>query len=72
MALEIRSLGMKGIGGYKVSGECFLSSGLPAFDIVGPHETAVKEARDHARAAIKNTGLSLPVSRCTINLGLRT
>ena len=68
MVSKIRSLGIKGIGGYEVSVECFLSSGLPSFDIVGLPDTAVKEARDRVRAAIKNTGLSFPVSRLTINL----
>ena len=68
MVSKIRSMGIKGIGGYEVSVECFLSSGLPAFDIVGLPDTAVKEARDRVRAAIKNAGLSFPVSRLTINL----
>ncbi len=68
MVSKIRSLGIKGIGGYEVSVECFLSSGLPSFDIVGLPDTAVKEARDRVRAAIKNTGLNFPVSRLTINL----
>ena len=68
MVSKIRSLGIKGIGGYEVSVECFLSSGLPSFDIVGLPDAAVKEARDRVRAAIKNTGLSFPVSRLTVNL----
>ena len=68
MVSKIRSLGIAGIGGYEVSVECFLSGGLPAFDIVGLPDTAVKEARDRVRAAIKNAGLSFPVSRLTINL----
>ena len=68
MVSKIRSLGIKGIGGYEVSVVCFLSSGLPAFDIVGLPDTAVKEARDRVRAAIKNAGLSFPVSRLTMNL----
>ena len=68
MVSKIRSLGIKGIGGYEVSVECFLSSGLPAFDIVGLPDTAVKEARDRVRAAIKNAGLSFPISRLTVNL----
>lgn len=68
MVSKIRSLGIKGIGGYGVSVECFLSSGLPAFEIVGLPDTAVKEARDRVRAAIKNAALSFPVSRLTINL----
>ncbi len=68
MVSKIRSLGIKGIGGYAVSVECFLSSGLPAFEIVGLPDAAVKEARDRVRAAIKNAGLTFPVSRLTINL----
>jgi magnesium chelatase family protein len=68
MVSKIRSLGLRGIGGYEVSVECFLSGGLPAFDIVGLPDTAVKEARDRVRAAIKNIGLTFPVSRLTLNL----
>ncbi|MEG0778658.1 MAG: YifB family Mg chelatase-like AAA ATPase [Oscillospiraceae bacterium] len=68
MVSKIRSMGIQGIGGYEVSVECFLASGLPAFEIVGLPDTAVKEARDRVRAAIKNTGISFPVSRLTINL----
>ena len=68
MVSRIRSLGIKGIGGYEVSVECFLSGGLPAFDIVGLPDAAVKEARERVRAAIKNTGLRFPVSRLTVNL----
>lgn len=68
MVSKVRSLGLQGVGGYEVSVECFLSNGLPAFDVVGLPDTAVKEARDRVRAAIKNAGLSFPVSRLTINL----
>ncbi len=68
MVSKIRSLGLMGIGGYEVSVECFLSNGLPAFDVVGLPDTAVKEARDRVRAAIKTAGLSFPVSRLTVNL----
>ena len=68
MVSRVRSLGLHGIGGYEVSCECFLSNGLPGFDIVGLPDAAVKEARERVRAAIKTTGLSFPVSRLTINL----
>lgn len=68
MVSKIRSFGLKGIGGYEVSVECFLSGGLPGFDIVGLPDTAVKEARDRVRAVIKSTGLHFPVSRVTVNL----
>jgi magnesium chelatase family protein len=68
MVSKIRSLGLGGISGYEVSVECYLSGGLPNFDVVGLPDTAVKEARDRVRAAIKNNGLSFPVSRVTVNL----
>lgn len=68
MVSKVRSLGLQGIGGYDVSVECFLSNGLPGFDVVGLPDAAVKEARDRVRAAIKNSGLKFPVSRLTINL----
>jgi len=65
---KTRSLGLGGIRGYEVSVECFLSSGLPAFDIVGLPDAAVKEARERVRAAVKTCGMSFPVSRITVNL----
>jgi magnesium chelatase family protein len=68
MFSKVRSLGIQGIGGYEVSVEIFLSGGLPQFDVVGLPDAAVKEARDRVRAAIKNSGLSFPVSRVTVNL----
>lgn len=68
MLYQIKSLGLHGIGGYEVSVECYLSSGLPNFEIVGLPDAAVKEARERVRAAIKNSGLRFPVSRITVNL----
>ena len=68
MVSNVRSLGLGGIRGYEVSVECYLSSGLPAFDIVGLPDTAVKEARERVRAAIKTCGMQFPISRITVNL----
>ena len=68
MVTTVRSLGLQGISGYEVTVECFLSGGLPAFDVVGLGDTAVKEARERVRAAIKNCGAKFPVSRITMNL----
>ncbi len=68
MISRVDSLGLSGIAGYPVSVECFISSGLPAFDIVGLPDAAVKEARERVRAAIKNSGYRFPVSRITLNL----
>ena len=68
MVVTVHSLGLSGISGYEVSVECFLSGGLPAFDVVGLPDAAVREARDRVRAAIKNCGAKFPVSRITVNL----
>ena len=68
MVTTVRSLGLSGIAGYEVTAECFLSGGLPAFDIVGLPDAAVREARERVRAAVKNCGAKFPVSRITVNL----
>ena len=68
MICSVHTLGITGIQGSKVVAECYISNGLPGFDIVGLPDAAVKEARERVRAAAKNSGLRFPVSRITVNL----
>ncbi len=68
MICSVRTLAVTGIRGRAVTAECYISSGLPGFDIVGLPDAAVKEARDRVRAAAKSSGLSFPVSKITVNL----
>ena len=68
MLSRVRSLGLQGIHGYEVSVECYITTGLPGFEIVGLPDAAVKEARERVRAAIKTCGFRFPVSRITLNL----
>ena len=68
MVCTVQSLGLHGVAGYPVSAECALSGGLPAFDVVGLPDAAVREARERVRAAVKNCGAKFPVSRITVNL----
>jgi len=68
MVCTVTSTALSGIAGYPVAAECFLSGGLPAFDIVGLPDAAVRESRERVRAAIKSCGLPYPVSRITVNL----
>ena len=68
MLCSVRSLGLTGLNGYEVQVECYISNGLPGFDVVGLPDAAVKEARDRVRAAVKNCGFRFPVSRITLNL----
>ena len=57
-----------GIDSYPVDVEVDLSNGLPAFDIVGLPDSAVKESRERVRTAIRNSNYSFPVKRITVNL----
>ena len=68
MIAKVRSMGLQGIGGYEVLLEVYIFNGLPAFDVVGLPDAAVREARERVRAAIKNNGYRFPVSRMTVNL----
>jgi magnesium chelatase family protein len=68
MVARVISFGVSGVGGYTVSVEVDRSNGLPAFDIVGLPDAAVKEARERVRSAIKNNGYSFPASKITVNL----
>ncbi len=45
-----------------------VGDGLPAFTVVGLPDTAVQEARERVRAAIRNSGGAFPGTRITVNL----
>ena len=68
MICSVHTLGISGIQGSAVTAECYISNGLPGFDIVGLPDAAVKEARERVRAAAKSSGFTFPVSRITVNL----
>ena len=57
-----------GLEGAVVETEVDISPGLPAFNIVGLPDTAVQEARERVRAAIRNSGFEFPMRRITVNL----
>lgn len=62
------SRGRSGIDAPLVTVEVHVTSGLPALNIVGLPETAVKESRDRVRGAIINSYFEFPMQRVTINL----
>jgi magnesium chelatase family protein len=68
MLASVRGCTVMGIEGRMVDVEVYLSAQLPNFDIVGLPDTAVREARDRVRAAIKNSGLEFPRQRIVVNL----
>lgn len=68
MLSKVLSSTLIGIDGFKIIVEVDISQGLPAFDIVGLPDSAVKESKDRVRTAIKNSDINMPVKRITINL----
>ncbi len=61
-------MGLMGIESFKVLIEADLASGLPAFDVVGLPDLAVKESRERVRSAMRNSGFDFPIGRITVNL----
>jgi magnesium chelatase family protein len=51
-----------------VNVEVHLANGLPAFAIVGLPDAEVREAKDRVRAALQNSGFTIPPRRITVNL----
>lgn len=68
MVAKTYSMGLYGMEAFPVEVEADLSQGLPAFELVGLPDAAVKESRDRVRSALKNCGFEFPVSRITMNL----
>ena len=64
----IRSRGSCGIDAPSITIETHLSHGLPAFNLVGLAETAVRESKERVRSAIINSGFEFPLKRITVNL----
>ena len=68
MVSNIHSMGLFGMDAFPVEVEADLSSGLPAFEIVGLPDASVRESRDRVRSSIRNSGFDFPVCRITVNL----
>ncbi|MBN1595691.1 YifB family Mg chelatase-like AAA ATPase [candidate division FCPU426 bacterium] len=68
MYAQVLSSALWGISAKVVTVEVDVSRGLPAFNIVGLPDAAVKESRDRVLAALKNTQFLLPARRITVNL----
>ncbi len=68
MIAKVYGFTLVGLEGVPIEIEVDINNGLPAFDIVGLADTAVKEAKERVRSAIKNSGRSMPVRHITVNL----
>src|ERR1700722_2274646 len=65
---RIQSFAFSGIEAVPVEVQVQISSGVPAFLVVGLPDKAVGEARERVRAALTAMGLALPPRRVLINL----
>ena len=68
MVTHVRTVALVGIEARPVDVQVQLSSGLPAFTLVGLPDKAVAESRERVRAALTGIGLALPPKRITVNL----
>lgn len=59
---------LTGLEGNAVDVEVDTNLGLPAFEIVGLPDAAVKESKERVRSAVKNSGKKFPVHKITVNL----
>jgi len=64
----VASRALVGLDAPEVRVEVHLANGLPAFNLVGMPETAVRESRDRVRSALLTAGFEFPARRITVNL----
>ncbi|MDD3987330.1 MAG: magnesium chelatase domain-containing protein, partial [Candidatus Omnitrophica bacterium] len=68
MTAKVLTCGLHGIETYLVEIEVFVSWGLPAINIVGLPDSAVRESKERVKSAIKNSGFRWPAERITVSL----
>ena len=68
MLAIINSCAVFGMQGYGLAVEVDVGAGLPAFDIVGLPDAAVRESKERVRSALINSGYDFPLRRITVNL----
>jgi len=68
MLAKVISGAVVGLDGAIVEVEVDIAPGLPNFFIVGLPDTAVQEAKERVRAAIRNSGGTFPMRRIVVNL----
>jgi len=68
MLAKTYSFGLLGLEAYPVEIEIDVANGLPAVNLVGLADAAIKESKERVRSAIKNSGFQWPAQRITVNL----
>ena len=68
MLSKITSFALNGLTGVPIAVETDIHNGLPAFEIVGLADAAVKESKERVRSAIKNSCRKFPDRKIIVNL----
>jgi magnesium chelatase family protein len=68
MHASVRSVALSGVDAFEISVEASIAGGLPGVYVVGLPDTAVREARERVRSALRAARLTLPPSRVVVNL----
>jgi magnesium chelatase family protein len=68
MFSKIISAAVLGIEAFPVFVEADICDGLPQFNMVGDLSSEVREAAERVRTALRNTGISFPPKKVTVNL----
>jgi magnesium chelatase family protein len=68
MLSRIASYGLSGLEGFLVRVEVDSGGGIPAFELVGLPDAAVRESKERVHSAIRNSGFAYPQGRVTVNL----
>ena len=68
MVSHVTTATVLGLEAYKISVEVDLIQSIPGVTIVGLPDTAISEARERVRSAIKNSGYQFPNKKVVVNL----
>ena len=68
MLARVNTIAFNGLNTLDVDLQLQISSGLPAFNIVGLPDKTIAESKERVRAALNNMGVELPAKRITVNL----
>ncbi len=68
MLAQLKSTTLLGLSVYLVDIEVDAAAGLPAWNIVGLPDTAVKESKEQYTPLSKNAGYEFPPRRIVVNL----
>lgn len=68
MLSVVKSMSLHGLDGYLISVQVDVSSGMPAWEVVGLPDASVKEARERVRTAIKNSDFEFQSRKIVVNL----